>query len=242
MRYDARMRPPRLFALVLSGLLLATGCTTPRGSNSSQLAPAQLAKSDIDRISDAHIRQLEGSLRILADKLYRRNPREWKKSGQPNVEAAVARLFAQDAWRLPELGGLHGTEAILTALRPDYAGDRVAAYIMGMGSMLHMAFGGKRELYMYDELDPQRLYNAARNLEIAAWKLASSRDANGELLLLSNEMYPVANLSFEREFGKMIGNIDLLSMTIADKTNRMVVKMIQNIATAVFLPVAAILQ
>jgi hypothetical protein len=90
---------------------------------------------------------------------------------------------------------------------------------------------------MYDDIDPQRLYNAARNLEIAAWKLASSRDANGQLLLLSNEMTPIQNLTFEREFGKMIGNLDLLSSIVADKTNRNVVRIMQNIATAVFLPV-----
>ena len=45
------------------------------------------------------------------------------------------------------------------------------------------------------------------------------------------------NLSFEREFGKMIGNLDVLSKIIADKTNRLVAKVFQNLATAIFLPV-----
>ena len=35
----------------------------------------------------------------------------------------------------------------------------------------------------------------------------------------------------------MIGNLDLLSKIVADKTNRTVVKVVQNMATAVFLPV-----
>jgi hypothetical protein len=61
---------------------------------------------------------------------------------------------------------------------------------------------------------------------------------NGELWLLSNEgAGPVKNLSFEREFGKIIGNLDLISKIIADKTHRIVAKVFQNLATAIFLPV-----
>ena len=63
----------------------------------------------------------------------------------------------------------------------------VAAFIAGMGSMLNAAFEEKTEFFMLDDLDPQKLYNSARNLEIAAWKLANARDAGGALLLLSNE-------------------------------------------------------
>ena len=35
----------------------------------------------------------------------------------------------------------------------------------------------------------------------------------------------------------MIGNLDLLSRIAADKTNRTIVKVVQSMATAVFLPV-----
>jgi hypothetical protein len=89
-----------------------------------------------------------------------------------------------------------------------------------------------------DDLDPQGLYNAARNIEIAVWKLSNARDARGDLYLLSNEgAGTVQNLSFEREFGKMIGSLDILSKIAADKTNRTVVKVIQSLATSVFLPI-----
>lgn len=226
----------RLLPCLCLALLLAA-CSTPRGARESSFDPSQLAKADIDRIADAHRADLDASLRVLAEKLYKRNPREWRHSGQPTMEAAVARIFAVDNYRLPELGTRQGTELIVLGLREDYTGDRVAAFIAGMGSMMHQAFNEKRDFYVFDDLDPQRLYNAARNLEIAAWKLANSHDANGQLLLLSNEMYPVPNLSFEREFGKMIANLDLLSAIVADKTNRSVVRVMQNLATAVFLPV-----
>jgi hypothetical protein len=222
-------------ALLLPVLLamVVGGCAA-----SGAFEPGQVAKTDVDRVADVHRREISASLRLLAEKLYRRNPREWKKGGQPSAEAALARVFdAWPPWRLPELGDKRGTEAVLLALREDYRGDRVAALVAGLGGMLHDAFNSKTEFFVIDDLDPQRLHNSARNLEIAAWKLTHARGADGELLLLSNEMVPIQNLSFEREFGRMIGNLDLLSRVVADKTNRTIVKAIQSMATAVFLPV-----
>ena len=154
------------------------------------------------------------------------------------MEAALAQLFDPKLeWRLPTLEGRRGVEALAAGFRDDFAGDRVAALIGGTGSMLHAAFNGQSDFYLLDSLDPQKLYNSARNIEIAAWKLANARDASGNLFLLSNEMQGTPNLSFEREFGKVIGNLDLLSVIIADKANRTIVKMIQNVATATFIPI-----
>jgi len=227
------MAAMRALLLPLVAVLALAGCAASGG-----FEPGQLAKTDIDRVADAHRREVSAGLRLLAEKLYRRNPREWKKGGQASMDVALARIFETwPPWRLPELGEKHGTEAVLLALREDYRGDRVAAFVAGLGGMLHDAFNSKSEFFVIDDLDPQRLYNSARNLEIAAWKLAQARGADGELLLFSNEMAPVPNLSFEREFGKMIGNLDLLSRVVADKTNRTLVKVIQSMATAVFLPV-----
>lgn len=223
-------------ALLLVAVLLVAAC-----ASNGTVSPSQLAKTDIDRVLDAHHRAVFASLKALGDKLYRRNPREWRKAGLANEDQAIARLFdPATAWRLPELHGRYGVDAVLASLREDYAGDRVAAFIGGLGGMLHDTFNDKSEFYFFDDLDPQKLHNGARNLEIAAWKLANARAADGSPLLLSNEMQPVQNLSFEREFGKMIGDLDLLSDIVADKTNRSVVKAIQSMASAVFLPVAGV--
>ncbi len=87
--------------------------------------------------------------------------------------------------------------------------------------MIAHAYDDKTQFYLTDSLDAQRLYNAARNLEIAAWKLANARGTNGELLLLSNEMSGGAlNLSFEREIGKLIAYQDTLALVMAQRTNR----------------------
>ncbi len=228
-------------------LLLLAGCAqtadTARvvGSSVSSFDPKQVGKSDMDRVADAHQRAIFSSVRVLAEKLYRRNPREWKKGGHASIEKALDRLLdPRTGWRVAEAAGRTGSAAILLSLRADFDGDRVAVFIAGMGGMLNAAFEEKTEFFMLDELDAQKLYNSARNLEIAAWKLANARDAAGAPLLLSNEMAQggqPANLSFEREFGKMIGNLDILSALVAEKGHRIIARVVQNLATAVFLPV-----
>ena len=149
------------------------------------------------------------------------------------------RIFeGRHEWKFPELQGKHGADAINLAFRDDYTGDRVLAFVAGLGSMMQTAFNDKTEFFVIDDLDPQRLYNAARNVEIAVWKLSNARMEQGDYYLLSNEPAgPVRNLSFEREFGKIIGSLDILSKIIADKENRTIVKVIQTLTSAVFLPI-----
>lgn len=231
-------------ALVLLLLLPALAAcasqrTAPPKPAGTLFHPSQLVKTDLDRVAEAHQREIFMNLRLLTEKLYRRNPRELKKSGPVSIEAGLKRIFERrHAWRFAELKGARGTEAIHLAFREDYQGDRVLAFVAGLGSMIQTAFNDKTEFFLLDDLDPQGLYNAARNVEIAVWKLSNAQTAGGELYLLSNEgAGPVRNLSFEREFGKVIGSLDVLSKITADKNNRTVIKVIQSLATAVFLPV-----
>jgi len=126
----------------------------------------------------------------------------------------------------------------MLALKPEYSGDRVFAFGVGLASTVLLSYNGKTEFYLTDNLDPQKLYNSARNIEIAAWKLANARNARGEPLLVSNEKTDdVANLSFEREFGKMIAYQDVMAEVAAQRTNRVIRRVVQTLATAVFLPI-----
>ncbi|MBP7081044.1 MAG: hypothetical protein KBA96_08025 [Rhodocyclaceae bacterium] len=237
-------------AIVLLSLLLAScarNVVIDKSSGqevvktSSSFDPKQLAKSDIDRVADTFRRELFGNIRVLAEKLYRRNPREWKKGGYQSLEVALDKLLdPRTGWRSASLRGKRGTDAILLSLQVDFTGDRVAAFINGLGGMLNAAFDNKTEFFMFDSLDAQLFYNSARNVEIAAWKLSNARDAAGNLLLLSNEINqpPLAsNLSMEREFGKMVGHLDLITILLADRSNRNISRVVQSITTAVFLPV-----
>lgn len=223
-------------ALALAGC--AARGTAPQ-KQAGGISPTQFAKSDLDRFTEAHQREVFANLRVLAEKLYRRNPAELKKGSRASVAAGVSRIFDEPhGWNLDELQGQRGAQAIQLAFQEDYSGDRVLAYVAGVASMIQTAFQDKTEFFVLDELYPQNIYNAARNVEIAVWKLSNARNAKGSLFLLSNEgAGPVVNLSFEREFGKIIGSLDILSKVIADKTNRTVVKVVQSLATAVFLPI-----
>ena len=226
------------------GLVLGLGaCTTRTGSDSrgeSRFDPRAIAKSDIDRVAEANQREVVAGLHRLTDKLYRRNPREWKKVGVASHEAAVTRIFLPGAvW--PELGGKTDIQAVQLAFRDDYQGDRVLALMAGLLGMVQAAFDYKTNFYVIDSLEPQKLYNCARNLEIVAWKLNNARNLESELFILSNELdYANRNLSFEREIGRLVGLLDFLSLVIADKSGRNVNRVVQNLATAVFLPVVAL--
>lgn len=224
-----------LSAASLAGCL-ATG-TAPGSVAPQPYSLKQFVKSDTDHFIEKSQRRIFVSLRRLATKLYRRNPQEWRKSGASGVEAAVDAIFeVNHGWRLAELGYRRDIDALRIALHPIYGGDRVRAFMVGLASMVQTAFGDKVDFYVLNDLDAQRFYNAARNVEIAAWKLASARHVGGRLLLLSNEMGEVNNLSFEREFGRVIGTLEVLTDVIEYKTERTVVRVVQNMASAVFLP------
>ena len=50
---------------------------------------ADVAKSDIDVAAEAHARESLASARLVMEKLYRRNPREWHKGGVASADAVI---------------------------------------------------------------------------------------------------------------------------------------------------------
>ena len=235
-------RGPLVTALMVAACVLLSACSAPGTAPGARAKGGfdlgQLVKTDINRVAETHQQHVFASLRRLADKLYRRNPAEWRKGGAPSAEAAVSRIFDEKhRWRFASLGHRRDLEAMRIALHPEFRGDRVQALIVGLASMVQSALGDREVFYMLDDLAPQHIYNAARNVEIAVWKLSYARDAHSDLLLLSNELGDAPNLSFEREFGRIIGLLDALSDVIEEETERTVTRVVQNLATAAFLPV-----
>ncbi len=234
------------WGIVFTIAALTTACATSEPAKNGKAVPQQadgisvnqLAKGDFDRLADVEMRENTQSLRLLMVKLYKRNPHELQKSTSGTAEEMVDWVFDGDrAWKFGEIGNAQGTDAIFMAFKPDYQGDRVLPFIVGLQTMLIKAHGGKTEFYFTDSLDPQNIYNASRNVEIAAWKLSNARDGKGQLYLLTNEINDVdRNLSFEREFGKIIGRTDLYAIGLAEKSQRLISRVMQNLATAFFLP------
>ncbi len=228
-----------LLPLLLAGCATATKPVDGKGPARQQFSLKRLAKGDIDTVVEVHQRRALEHLETLMVKLYRRNPVQLHKHPGATIGQRRRELFAgATVPDYPELQGKKGIDCIRLALDPAFPGDRVLALVAGLKGMLMAAYGNRTEFYFFSQLDPQKLYNSARNIEIAVWKLSNSRDPSGRPLLLSNSLpgEPV-NLSYERLFGKLISLQDTLAVIIADSTNRVIRKVIQNMATAVFLPV-----
>ena len=67
--------------------------------------------------------------------------------------------------------------------------------------------------------------------------LSTKKNSEDKLYLLSNEMNnDVSNLSFEREFGKMIGRTDYFAYTLSEKTERVITRFIQGAVGTVLIP------
>jgi hypothetical protein len=238
---------PRGYLQLAAMAIPLAACVTTSPSPGSKPVPqqsdhssiSQLGKADLDRMADVEMRENTQSLRLLMTKLYKRNPRELKKSTSGTLEEMVDWVFeGGHNWKIKRINETQGIEAIQLAFSPDYQGDRVLPLIVGLQTMMIKAHGGKTEFYMTDSLDPQLIYNAARNVEIVTWKLSNTRDNQGQPLLLTNELNDhERNLSFEREFGKMIGRLDLYALTVSEKSERLISRIMQNLATALFLPI-----
>ena len=222
-----------LFVLAVLVLFLLPAC------NGSKPQLSKLMKSDIDMVTDAHLGQVESLLKELTRKLYRRNPRELKKSPQASLESRQRQLFAAD-WSLDfaEIGHKRGIPAILLGLEPDYQGDRVFPIMVGLISMLRSSYNNQREFFLLDSLEPQKLYNSARNIEVLVWRLKTRLDQNGQPLLLTNSLPDEkSNLSYERLFGKLIAHQDMMAQIAAEKWDRVINRVVHSAATSVFLPV-----
>lgn len=228
-----------ILALVIS----LAGCTLPnRNASSISDRPFQiqdLAKSDVDLVLEMQLNYSMEYLKDLMIKLYKRNPKEWGKGGRASSKQAINRVFGPArAISFPELQGKRSIDAMRLAFDEGFYDDRVLALVEGLRGMLIDSYNGKRVFFLLDELDPQKLYNAARNIEIAAWKLNHDRNGEGQLFLITNELSgPVQNLSFERLLGKMIAVQDSTARFVAQSTNRRVKNVIQSIASAVFIPI-----
>jgi hypothetical protein len=242
------MKAGRAGIVCCLGLYLS-GCSSPlpqalprldgRGPKTEAMSADQLGQTDFNRTVTLEVRDNLASLYLLLDKLYQRNPREWRKTS-PDRKSAVDRVRRAIENRMPpgDLASLRDIQILGVALDPNYQGDRCAAFIFGLADTIITAHNGKTRLYAADILDGQRVYNAARNVEAAAWMLSHKRDAYGQPLLLADEKTAeVINLSFEREFGAIIGRLDLIASLLGENTRRIGINYAQGLLFFNFLPV-----
>jgi hypothetical protein len=218
---------PRLAAAALLALLAGCADTpAPRGKvEGASFTAGEIVQSDSNRMLTLAMKEnLDSVLRIM-DKLYQRNPAEWKKTADSREAAsAYVRIAILERQPWADLQGQRDVAALSLALQPGFTGDRVAAFVHALADTIVTAHGGRTSFTLIDSVDPQHVYNAARNVEAANWILNSRRNPAGGPLLLSNHLEgDVRNLSFEREMGKIIGRLDLVASYATERYRRSVI-------------------
>ena len=229
-----------LFLLIF---VVLTGCAnnTLKNKDTTQYdksSVSQFGKTDFDRMADYEIRENIESLKILMVKFYKKNPKELRKTSSDNAEIVTNWVFnSNHDWKFKSINFAQGTEALNQVFDESFEGDRVLSLITGLYTMIKKAHGDKIEFFIFDSLNAQLIYNSARNIEIVLWKLSTKRNADGQLFLQSNAMNEKKlNLSFEREFGKIIGRIDYFAYALSEKSERGITRALQSIAAGIFLP------
>ena len=229
--------------LIILIFLLLTGCAnnTLKNKDTTQYdrsSISQFGKTDFDRMADYEIRENIESLKILMVKFYKKNPKELRKTSSDNAEIVTNWVFnAKHDWKFKSINFAQGTDALNQVFDESFEGDRVLSLITGLYTMIKKAHGDKIEFFIFDSLNAQLIYNFARNVEIVLWKLSTKKNITGQLFLVSNEMDKnKENLSFEREFGKVIGRIDYFAYALSEKSERGITRALQSIATGIFLP------
>ncbi|USH04964.1 hypothetical protein K6Q96_17160 [Grimontia kaedaensis] len=225
------------FGIAVLLALSLTACS----ANNRPFEFKNLAKSDMDLITDIHIVEIRDAIRELTVKLYKRNPRELAKVPEMTVSE---RLDAFMTVKRPEggyaeLGGLDGVDALYLAFSEEFEGDRVFALMVGITGMISASYNNQLEFYLLDDIDQQKLYNSARNLETVAWLLNTRKDIQGELMLLSNgiALDGTPNYSYERVLAKMIVIQDMMAKMVSDSTNRHINQVVHGVASMTFFPI-----
>ena len=121
-----------LFAI----FLLAISACSGQGFNVKQLA-----KSDIDMMSDIVFIEAREELKGLLVKFYKRNPRQLALVPEMTVEKRLTMIYQNaDHLQFDELLGRQEVAAMSLAFDPDFNGDRVFALMVGLTGMLRKAY------------------------------------------------------------------------------------------------------
>lgn len=234
----SRLRLSVPLLLIVALLTMLIGCIPGQtryqdiGSGGGEFDVKMLAKSDMSRVAELGQREVLKSLRKMMVHLYNANPKQLNRGRSEGetkytVQSSVKRIFGQQMrWNFPEFGGVRGNQILHLTFDKDYKGDRVLAFTAALVSMTMRSYNGTTQLYMLDQLDPQKIYNSARNFEVA---------------LKMVDIYPYLKQSGSRHITTMIGrataNQDLIAVLVADHLNRQITSVAQSVVTTLLLPI-----
>ncbi|MCK4767649.1 MAG: hypothetical protein KAS28_04610, partial [Desulfobacula sp.] len=117
----------KFLTFTLLCIFLLSGC-----SASSEFRIKDLAKTNIDVISEIHMNQAITLLKNLTVKLYKKNPYELQKVKGQTIHSRLNQIFICPVdKRYKELNFKESTDAILLGFEPEFEGDRVFALMVG---------------------------------------------------------------------------------------------------------------
>ena len=210
-----------LLTLVL--ILVFTGCGG---------GVKNVAKSDIDMAADAIVRSLDDYIRRLALELYRTNPKELSKNTGINLEQRLNQIVEypiEVAYH--EINHKQQIQAMELALDDAYHGDRVFALMIGISSMIRLSYDNQREFFIFDTIDPQKVYHSSYNLQLLKLRLLNMAPN----LLHIDTNYGDANNAYII-IEKISTTQDIMSRIISDKSSRIINKTLMGTATT-FIPI-----
>ena len=198
-----------------------------------------IAKTDIDIITEIHVNNAKENIEDLIIKLYKLNPIYLRKNEKfNNVSEVIIDIFKDIDVEKIDKTGKDNINLILKGFNHDFNGDRIYYICKGLYGMINASYNYKNKFYLTDpKLDAQKLMNTAINIETLVWRLSNSKN-NGELLIKTNNINKnKINLSFERLFGKLINNQENMARIISSQQGRIIQKAAKGIVSSIFLPI-----
>ena len=198
-----------------------------------------IAKTDIDIITEIHVSNAKENIEDLIIKLYKLNPIYIRKNEKfNNVSEVIIDIFKDIDVKKIDKTGKDNINLILKGFNHDFNGDRIYYICKGLYGMINASYNYKNKFYLTDpKLDAHKLMNTAINIETLVWRLSNSKN-NGEILIKTNNINKnKINLSFERLFGKLINNQENMARIISSQQGRIIQKAAKGIVSSIFLPI-----
>ena len=205
----------------------------------SKNAFKNIAKTDIDIITELHVLNANEYVEELVIKLYKLNPIYINKNKKfDKVSDVIIDIFKEVDINKIDKTGKTNIDYILKGFDKNFSGDRIYFICKGLYGMINASYNYKKKFYLTDKkLNAQKLMNTTINIETLVWRLSNTK-MNGALIIKTNNIENgKTNLSFERLFGKLINNQENMSRIITSQQGRSVQKAAKRIVTSIFLPI-----
>ncbi|MBT7542888.1 MAG: hypothetical protein HN613_02370 [Gammaproteobacteria bacterium] len=199
-----------------------------------------IAKTDIDIVTEIHARNAKEYIEELVIKLYKINPVYIQNNKEfNNVSEVIIDIFKDVNKNKIDKTGKENIDFILKGFSDEFDGDRIYYITKGLFGMINASYNYKKKFYITDKiLNSQKLMNTSTNIKTLVWRLSNTKGKNNVILIKTNNIANNnINLSFERLFGKLINNQENMAMIISSQEGRIIHEAAKGIVSSIFLPI-----